>query len=122
MKNREPSAIAMSHRVLDDLLGTGAASLLSDLFHIHGRRTFRPSIDDVSYLSCWTERGSRQRFALAISTLHVKGYIRWLPGDRYRIVSRDIMTDIEYEEAYTGATWDGGISRRSQGTSKGCRP
>jgi hypothetical protein len=71
---------------------------LEDLFFIHGRRAFTPALEDLSDLTCWTGRGARQRFALAISTLHVKGYIRWLPDGRYRIVSRDILTDAEYGE------------------------
>jgi hypothetical protein len=77
-----------------------------DLFHIHGRRAFRPTIDDLSDLPRWSERGARQKFALTVSTLHVKGYIQWLPGNRYRIVSRDIMTDVEHDEAHPKTTLD----------------
>jgi hypothetical protein len=113
--NREPTAIARSLRLMEDLQGSDASIALMDLFHVHGRRAFRVSLDDISHLSDWSGRGARQRLALAISTLHAKGYIRWLPGDKYRIVSRDILTDIEYEEAYPGMTRDGGISRPAEG-------
>ena len=101
--NRKPTAIGMSFRLMEDLRGD-ASIVLMDLFHIHGRRVFRATIDDLSDLPRWSERGARQRFALAISTLHVKGYIQWLPGDKYRIVSRDILTDLEREEAFPETT------------------
>jgi hypothetical protein len=97
---RKPTAIAISRRMLEDIGGTAASAALVDLFHIHGRRAFTATIDDLSHLRSWAGRGARQRFALAISTLHAKGYIQWLPGDRYRIVSRDILTDFEHQQAY----------------------
>ena len=75
--------LMLSQQLLEDLRGeTYASAALQELFIVHGRRPFTPDPKDLGSL-IWSGRGARQHFARAISVLHVKGYIRWLPGGRY---------------------------------------
>jgi hypothetical protein len=92
--------IALSRDLLLDLYGEiWARVAIEELFVLHGRRPFRPRLEDLGG-AIWGERGARQQFARAISLLHVKGYIRWLPDGRYRIVSRRLLTAAEFEESH----------------------
>jgi hypothetical protein len=88
MKRHDPRGddLMISHDLLDNLKGDAVS--LVDFFHIYGRRAFRPDIRDFSDIKHWCDRGARQRFAYAVALLHVRGYLRWFPGNRYRIVSR----------------------------------
>jgi hypothetical protein len=103
MSTAPPTAAAdlmISQAMLDDLRGeTWASAALVDLFVMHGRRPFRPRLEDLAAATMWRGRGARQRFARAIAVLHAKGHIRWLPDGRYKIVTRDLLTVAEYRVA-----------------------
>jgi hypothetical protein len=99
MKRPDPRGddLMISHDLIDHLRGD--AHLLVDFFHIYGRRSFYPDLRDFSHIRRWSGRGARQRFAYAVALLHVRGYLRWLPGGRYRIVSNEILTGAEHAAA-----------------------
>jgi hypothetical protein len=96
----KPDDLMISHDLVDTLRGNTAD--LVDLFHVYGRRTFRPDLAEFGHMARWRSRGARQRFAYAIALLHVRGYLRWLPGGRYRIVTSEILTRAEHEAAFPG--------------------
>ena len=90
--------LMVSKRLLEDLSGEPwASAALNEMFVIHGRRPFRPRVDNL-HAALWSERGARQKFARAISVLHAMGYLRWLPGDRYQIVTENLLTRAEYRD------------------------
>lgn len=106
--NDQPGEIAagdlmMSHALLDRLrTEPWASAALQDLFIVHGRRPFRPRLDDLGGIM-WSDRGARQKFAHAIAVLHVKGYLRWLPDGRYKIITGDLLTVAEYRSRHLSA-------------------
>lgn len=98
--NPTGDAVMLSRDLLANLRGESWASIvLLDLFVLHGRRPFRPRFEDLRP-GVRQGRGARQKFALSIAVLHVKRHIRWLPGDRYRIVSREVLTADEHRDVY----------------------
>lgn len=102
--------VLLSRRLLEDLLQeTYAAAALQELFTLHGRRPFHPKIAELG-AALWRERGARQHFARAIAVLHARGYIRWMRGGRYRIVTRDMLTAEEFRNLYPNADWRDGIA------------
>ena len=91
-------SIALSRDLLLDLHGEiWARVAIEELFVLHGRRPFRPRLEDLGS-AIWRERGGQQQFARAISLLHIKGYLRWLPDGRYRIVCRWLLTATKFEK------------------------
>jgi len=95
--------LMVSRALLDGLRGEAWASdALIDLFTMHGRRPFRPRLEDLAG-TMWRARGARQRFARAIALLHVRGYLRWLPGGRYKIITGDLLTVAEYRAHTSGS-------------------
>jgi hypothetical protein len=102
--------VMRSRKLIDDLVRECCAlCALDQLFAAHGRRPFKPSPDDLASAT-FRQRGGRQHLAHAISLLHVRGYLRWLPGGRYRIISREILTAAELRAQYPNAEWHNGFA------------